>query len=403
MSTITGQEPAAVDLANHTQDARFSPGSPAVRLTELKKSYGDVLALDNVSLTIGSGEFLSILGPSGSGKTTTMRMIGGFERPDSGAVEIAGEDVGHLPPYQREVNTVFQSYALFPHMTVEDNVAYGLRMKGVGKRERRQRAGEMLELVQLDHARTRRPGQLSGGMKQRVALARALINHPAVLLLDEPLGALDRKLREEMQIELRRIQSSVGITFVYVTHDQEEALSMSDRIVVMRHGRIEQIGAPADVYDRPETLWVADFVGASSRLAGRVTEISEYVRLETDVAPLIGTYASPEVTVGQRAVAIVRPESVGIAPAGSTVEAENQVRVTVEEILNMGSQAKVVARTPGGIEVVARGPRVALDPAVTAGTEVIMHFGSESVRVYGIDAEVDSGPTSTAPAEDQPA
>ncbi len=401
MSTITGQQPAAVGVADPAPDARFSPGSPAVRITELKKRYGDVVALDNVSLTIGSGEFLSILGPSGSGKTTTMRMIGGFEHPDSGTVEIAGEDVGHLPPYQREVNTVFQSYALFPHMSVEDNVAYGLRMKGVGKRERRQRAGEMLELVQLDHARLRKPGQLSGGMKQRVALARALINHPAVLLLDEPLGALDRKLREEMQIELRRIQSNVGITFVYVTHDQEEALSMSDRIVVMRHGRIEQIGAPADVYDRPESLWVADFVGASSRLAGRVTEISTVVRLETDVASLIGTYASPEVLVGQRAVAIVRPESVGIALPGTPVDAENQVSVTVEEILNMGSQAKIVARTPGGLEVVARGPRVLLDPAVVAGTEVIMHFDSASVRVYGIDAEVDSGPA--APVEEHAA
>lgn len=378
----TASEPAAA-VAGPAPDA----SSPAVRLSYLTKRYGDVLALDDVSLTVVRGEFLSILGPSGSGKTTTMRMIGGFELPDTGTVEIDGRDVGHLPAYRRAVNTVFQSYALFPHMSVEDNVAYGLKMSGVAKRERRARAGEMLELVQLAHARHRKPGQLSGGMKQRVALARALINQPAVLLLDEPLGALDRKLREDMQIELRRIQMTVGITFVYVTHDQEEALSMSDRIVVMRHGRIEQIGAPATVYDAPETLWVADFVGSSSRLQGRLGMRGPDMSVQTDVAELSVGHVSPGLGSGDRVVAIVRPESVDVAVPGESVDGPNQLRVTVEEVLNMGPQAKVVARTAGGIEFVARGPRAAMPVEVVPGAEVTMHFPADAVRVYAADPE----------------
>jgi spermidine/putrescine transport system ATP-binding protein len=362
--------------------------APAVCLRNLTKRYGDVLALDDVSLSVARGEFLSILGPSGSGKTTTMRMIGGFEQPDTGTVEIAGRDVGHLPPYRRAVNTVFQSYALFPHMNVEDNVAYGLKMSGVKKPERRQRAGEMLELVQLAHARHRKPGQLSGGMKQRVALARALINQPDVLLLDEPLGALDRKLREDMQIELRRIQMTVGITFVYVTHDQEEALSMSDRIVVMRHGKIEQVGTPATVYDEPETLWVADFVGSSSQLQGKLTAQGADITVQTDVALLRARFMSPELSTGDRCVAIVRPEAVQISVAADRSEHPNQLRVTVEEILNMGPNAKVVARTAGGLDLVARGPRATMPVDVVPGAEVTMSFPAAAVRVYPADPEV---------------
>ena len=362
--------------------------SPAVCLSHLTKRYGDVLALDDVSLSVTTGEFLSILGPSGSGKTTTMRMIGGFELPDTGSVEIAGQDVGHLPPYRRAVNTVFQNYALFPHMNVEDNVAYGLKMQGVAKKERRQRAGEMLELVQLSHAGQRKPGQLSGGMKQRVALARALINQPAVLLLDEPLGALDRKLREDMQVELRRIQMTVGITFVYVTHDQEEALSMSDRIVVMRHGRIEQIGNPAAVYDEPATLWVADFVGSSSQLQGKLSGTGSEISVQTDVAQIVAGHLAPGLTPGDRVIAIVRPESMHVALPGEPVDHPNRLTATVEEILNMGPQAKVVARTAGGIEVVARGARSTMSASVVPGAEVTMHFPAEAVRVYAADAEV---------------
>jgi putative spermidine/putrescine transport system ATP-binding protein len=239
-------------------------GVPDVRVAGLRKSYGDVVAVDTIDLEIGRGEFFTMLGPSGSGKTTTLRMIAGFETPDEGTIELAGEDVSRLPPYDRPVNTVFQDYALFPHMTVQDNVEYGLRVKGVRKDERRQRAHEALGMVRLPSYGNRKPAQLSGGQRQRVALARAIVNRPKVLLLDEPLGALDLKLRQEMQIELKSIQREVGITFVYVTHDQEEALTMSDRIAVFNEGRIEQVGPPAEVYERPQSEFIAGFVGVSN-------------------------------------------------------------------------------------------------------------------------------------------
>jgi putative spermidine/putrescine transport system ATP-binding protein len=240
-----------------------------VRLAGIRKTYGDVVAVDDLDLDIRAGEFFTLLGPSGSGKTTTLRLIAGFERPDRGRIELGGVDVTKRAPYDRDVNTVFQDYALFPHMTVAENVAYGLRVKGVSKAERRRRVEEILRVVRLPEVGRRKPVQLSGGQRQRVALARSLVNAPKVLLLDEPLGALDLKLRQEMQIELKRIQravSEVGITFVYVTHDQEEALTMSDRLAVFNEGRIEQIGAPADVYERPSTEFVAGFVGVSNVL-----------------------------------------------------------------------------------------------------------------------------------------
>ncbi len=220
--------------------------------------------MDGIDLDIAAGEFFTMLGPSGSGKTTTLRMIAGFEVPDEGTIELAGEDVSRLPPYERPVNTVFQDYALFPHMSVQDNVEYGLRVKGVKRGERRERADAALEMVRLAGYGSRKPAQLSGGQRQRVALARAIVNRPRVLLLDEPLGALDLKLRQEMQIELKRIQREVGITFVYVTHDQEEALTMSDRIAVFNQGRIEQVGPPAEVYERPQSEFIAGFVGVSN-------------------------------------------------------------------------------------------------------------------------------------------
>ncbi len=235
-----------------------------IRLRGLTKRYGEVVAVDGVDLDIAPGEFFTLLGPSGSGKTTTLRMIAGFETPDDGTVELGGEDVSRLPPYDRPVNTVFQDYALFPHMTVRQNVEYGLTVKKVSKGERRERAGQALDMVQLGSFGERKPSQLSGGQRQRVALARAIVNRPRVLLLDEPLGALDLKLRQEMQIELKSIQRDVGITFVYVTHDQEEALTMSDRVAVFNRGRIEQVGPPAEVYEHPESEFIAGFVGVSN-------------------------------------------------------------------------------------------------------------------------------------------
>ena len=247
----------------------------AVRFSGVSRSFGDVRAIDRVTFEVADGEFFSLLGPSGSGKTTCLRLIAGFEQPDAGTIEIYGESVAGVPPYQRNVNTVFQDYALFPHMTVAENVEYGLMIRKVAAAERRRRAAEMLEMVKLTGLGGRKPSQLSGGQRQRVALARALINRPRVLLLDEPLGALDLKLREQMQLELKGLQRQVGITFIYVTHDQGEALSMSDRLIVFDHGRIEQIGAPADIYERPASAFVAGFVGVSNvvdtDLAGRLT------------------------------------------------------------------------------------------------------------------------------------
>jgi putative spermidine/putrescine transport system ATP-binding protein len=260
--------------------------TPDVRLRGVRKSYGDLAAVDGVDLEIAPGEFFTLLGPSGSGKTTTLRLIAGFERPDAGLIELHGRDVTRVAPYERDVNTVFQDYALFPHMTVAENVGYGLRVKGVRKAERRTRVEEALRLVQLPDVGSRKPVQLSGGQRQRIALARSLVNRPRVLLLDEPLGALDLKLRQEMQIELKRIQQEVGLTFVYVTHDQEEALTMSDRLAVFNRGRIEQLGAPAEVYERPATEFVAGFVGVSNvieRDGRRFTVRPEKIHmLETD-------------------------------------------------------------------------------------------------------------------------
>jgi putative spermidine/putrescine transport system ATP-binding protein len=239
---------------------------PALRLQGIRKNYGPVIAVDGIDLEVGEGEFFTLLGPSGSGKTTLLRLIAGFERADAGRIELGGRDVTSVPPYARETNTVFQDYALFPHMTVGDNIGYGLRVKGVPRAERRERVQRALRMVRLIGLEGRRPNQLSGGQRQRVALARAVINEPEVLLLDEPLGALDLKLRQEMQLELKRIQKEVGITFVYVTHDQEEALTMSDRMAVMANGQIQQIGPPEEVYERPATEFVAGFIGISNVL-----------------------------------------------------------------------------------------------------------------------------------------
>jgi putative spermidine/putrescine transport system ATP-binding protein len=258
--TASKERPGPGDSAAGSGDA------PDVRLRGLTKRFEDVVAVDAIDLEIGRGEFFTMLGPSGSGKTTTLRMIAGFELPDAGTVELGGRDVGALAPYDREVNTVFQDYALFPHMSVAENIEYGMRVRKVEAAERQRRRDESLEMVRLSGLEERKPSELSGGQRQRIALARAIVNRPKVLLLDEPLGALDLKLREQMQVELKQIQSDVGITFVYVTHDQEEALTMSNRIAVFNDGRIEQVGTPADVYEHPENDFVAGFVGVSNLL-----------------------------------------------------------------------------------------------------------------------------------------
>ena len=279
----------------------------AIRLTSLCKQFGDVRAVDDLDLDILDGEFFSMLGPSGSGKTTVLRMVAGFEQPTSGQVFLAGEDVTREPPFLRDVNTVFQDYALFPHMSVQDNVEYGLRVKRVGRSERRRRAERALETVRLTGYGDRRPTQLSGGQRQRVALARALVNRPKVLLLDEPLGALDLKLRREMQIELKQIQREVGITFVFVTHDQEEALTLSDRIAVFNDGRVEQVATPVELYERPATSFVAGFVGTSNLLEGAAAE---------RVLGTPGTFS-------------VRPEKIHLHPAGDHEPAGDPELVTV--------------------------------------------------------------------------
>src|SRR4051794_30223201 len=293
-----------------------------IRLAGVSKRFGDVTAVDGVDLEIAHGEFFTMLGPSGSGKTTCLRMIAGFERPDAGRIELDGKDVTRLPPPERDVNTVFQDYALFPHMSVAENVAYGLKVRKVSKGERGDRVKEALALVRLDGFGDRRPSQLSGGQRQRVALARALVNRPRVLLLDEPLGALDLKLRQQLQVELKRIQSEVGITFVYVTHDQDEALTMSDRIAVMDGGRVLQVGTPRDVYEEPDSRFVAGFVGVSNLLELPIDAAAEGVlrlRLgDEDRVSAAHAGAAPE---GATAIVTIRPERIAIEKEGSAAPA----------------------------------------------------------------------------------
>ena len=302
-----------------------------VRLVDLVKKFDDVVAVDGINLDIAGGEFFSLLGPSGCGKTTTLRLIAGFERPTAGRVLLDGTDVAHTPPHKRNVNTVFQSYALFPHLSVEDNVAFGLRFKNVTKADVAGMVGNVLSLVRLEGLGRRRPTQLSGGQQQRVALARALVNRPRVLLLDEPLGALDLKLREEMQIELKAIQEQVGITFVYVTHDQDEALTMSDRLAVFNGGRIEQIGSPADVYERPATPFVAGFVGTSNLM----------------------TADAAERVIGRRGTFTIRPEKIRLAePSDAAGPDEGSTTGVIRSVVYLGSDTRYHVALDAGPDVV---------------------------------------------------
>jgi putative spermidine/putrescine transport system ATP-binding protein len=302
----------------------------AVRLEHVVKRFGEVVAVDGIDVNVRAGEFFSMLGPSGSGKTTCLRMIAGFEQPTEGRILLDGEDVSASPPYERDVNTVFQDYALFPHMTVEDNVAYGLMVKKVGREERGRRVAEALEMVRLPEFGKRKPGQLSGGQRQRVALARALVMRPTVLLLDEPLGALDLKLRQAMQIELKDIQLDVGLTFIYVTHDQEEALTMSDRLAVFNRGRIEQVGTPAEVYERPATEFVAGFVGVSNVLEGPVAQA----------------------ITGDPHAFTIRPEKIALRELDDPVEPEDCTATgRVREVVYLGAITRYVVDLEGGGEL----------------------------------------------------
>jgi spermidine/putrescine ABC transporter ATP-binding subunit len=379
LRSVAQLEPTLLKVGDLTQPERTTRH---VVVDRVSKRYGSVAALDEVTLEIRRGEFLAILGPSGSGKTTTIRIIGGFVRPDSGRVIIRGRDVTDLPPNRREVNTVFQSYALFPHMSVERNVGYGLRTKRVPRAERRQRVQEALAMVRLESVASMRPAELSGGMQQRVALARAVVNRPSVLLLDEPLGALDRKLREDMQVELRRLQVELGMTFVYVTHDQDEALGMSDRLVVMKDGRVEQIGRPGEVYDEPANLWVATFVGASNQIVARVRSIRDFLELEADAVRLLSTNSSVGLEAGSQVTAVIRPEHVEVSRSPEQV-GHNCLRARIEEVLTLGGQVKIVASTAGGLELQARRERRLVDEiGLRPGEEAWFSWPADSVRVY---------------------
>ncbi|MBA2742676.1 MAG: ABC transporter ATP-binding protein [Actinobacteria bacterium] len=324
-----------------------STATADVTLESVVKRFDDTVAVDGISLEVPHGAFFALLGPSGCGKTTTLRMIGGFEEPTEGRIMLGDEDVVGLPPYKRDVNTVFQSYALFPHMTIAENVSFGLERRKVARSELKGRVREILELVGLGQFGSRKPRQLSGGQQQRVALARALVNHPRVLLLDEPLGALDLKLRKQMQLELKRIQHEVGITFVHVTHDQEEAMTMADTIAVMNRGRIEQLGPPQDLYEQPGTAFVAGFLGVSNLLPG-VIEGPNAVRLDD------GTIVSAHVSGRSGAVAVgVRPEKIAIGPAGDpaigAARGSNVLAGTVSETAYIGVATEVVVETQLGV------------------------------------------------------
>jgi spermidine/putrescine transport system ATP-binding protein len=349
-----------------------------VEFRRVTKAFGDVRAVDAVDLQVQKGEFLSLLGPSGCGKTTSLRMIAGFEQPTSGEVLIGGVDATGIPPWKRDVNTVFQQYALFPHLSVLDNVSYGLKQRSVGRGERDRLAREALELVQLRGLEARRPRQLSGGQQQRVALARALVMRPRVLLLDEPLGALDLKLRKEMQIELKRLQTHVGISFVYVTHDQEEAMAMSDRIAVMARGKIEQLDAPLAVYDRPATAFVADFIGDMNFLEGTVTEVDNgRWTVSLDGAGVIHGRGSAPRGVPLRIG--LRPEKLLVA-ATAAGDHVNTLHCTLATRMELGDQVQLVAELPGGRQLVAREQRALAASAehLNSGDPVVVSFGDDA-------------------------
>lgn len=391
------------NYADASDEERAGPpgagGSAAVALRNVSKRYEGVLAVDDLTLDVADGEFFALLGPSGCGKTTTLKVIGGFEAPTSGDVAIGGGSVVGLPPFKREVNTVFQNYALFPHLNVRDNVAFGLRMRRIGKLERQRSADEALERVHLQGLGGRRIDQLSGGQQQRVALARALVNRPRVLLLDEPLGALDLKLRKAMQLELKALQRDVGISFVYVTHDQEEALTMADRIAVMNRGKALQAAAPEEIYRRPATRFVAAFIGDSSFLAGHTngSGSSEYSDVILDHGGRI--YCTRSALSGRVSVA-VRPEAIRLlAPTEHPEPGENVLQTNVETLEYAGGDTFIYLRTTGGERVMVRRPsqEVWNRPETQPGAPVLAVFDPQSAVIVPEDEpDVEAEPDTEA-------
>ena len=352
-----------------------------VQLVDLVKRFAEVTAVNGINLEIAGGEFFSLLGPSGCGKTTTLRLIAGFEQPTEGSILLDGRDVAHTPPHKRNVNTVFQSYALFPFLTVEENISFGLRYKNVTKAEARQKTAEALALVRLEGLQKRRTRQLSGGQQQRVALARALVLNPAVLLLDEPLGALDAKLRKALQIELKALQEEVGITFIYVTHDQEEALTMSDRLAVMSNGRVEQVGSPADVYEEPSTAYVADFLGVSNMMSA-LGDGGGRVRL----GDFQLTATGGETGALGRVRLVIRPERVRVEDHGTS--GDNRIPGMVERVLYVGPTIQVVVHLAHGETLQAWTQNRSGDPPWQQGTAVSVHLPADAIRVLADETDV---------------
>ncbi|MFE2558549.1 ABC transporter ATP-binding protein [Streptomyces sp. NPDC059352] len=381
-------------MTDKTAHTGKNTGGGDVRLTGISKSYGSFTAVHPLDLTVPQGSFFALLGASGCGKTTTLRMIAGLEDPSTGTVFLGDRDVTDLPPYKRPVNTVFQSYALFPHMDISENIAFGLRRRGI--KSVKKQVDDMLELVQLGDKAHHKPHQLSGGQQQRVAVARALINHPQVLLLDEPLGALDLKLRRQMQLELKRIQTEVGITFVHVTHDQEEAMTMADQVAVMNGGRVEQLGAPADLYENPQTTFVANFLGTSNLIEAEVLETGSDVVVSAGGGKLRvpGDRCTSAVRQGGKVLVGVRPEKISLAhadDAGSIADGRNRVTGRIVDSSFIGVSTQYVVNSPAGAELQVYEQNVDRRAGLLPGAEVVLHWNP--AHTFGLDAaqDIDAG------------